>query len=196
MRSWRRSARARRPPSCSTAPTAVRRRDGHEPDTEQHAADNRHGGGRHTTNAAVLLLAHLRCLASRGRLSRPGTAAPGEPLDLSARARRRRPACRPGRAVADQRGPDAARRRRGDRKSTRLNSSHRCISYAVFCLKKKIHTKPASSLLSDALYKPIFTSIPSNQTTPDSESPTSLFNTLYPDMALCSGFGCHRYSTY
>src|SRR5437764_4896855 len=31
--------------------------------------------------------------------------------------------------------PKAAER--GDRKSTRLNSSHRCISYAVFCLKKK-----------------------------------------------------------
>src|SRR5437879_7306907 len=28
-------------------------------------------------------------------------------------------------------------RRLSDRKSTRLNSSHRCISYAVFCLKKK-----------------------------------------------------------
>src|SRR5258708_8681772 len=28
----------------------------------------------------------------------------------------------------------------GDRKSTRLNSSHQIISYAVFCLKKK--TKP------------------------------------------------------
>src|SRR5689334_24246027 len=27
---------------------------------------------------------------------------------------------------------------RGDRKSTRLNSSHSSISYAVFCLKKKI----------------------------------------------------------
>src|SRR5438132_8860772 len=27
--------------------------------------------------------------------------------------------------------------RRGDRKSTRLNSSHTVISYAVFCLKKK-----------------------------------------------------------
>ena len=27
--------------------------------------------------------------------------------------------------------------RQRDRKSTRLNSSHRCISYAVFCLKKK-----------------------------------------------------------
>src|SRR5437764_8398667 len=35
-----------------------------------------------------------------------------------------------------------------DRKSTRLNSSHRCISYAVFCLKKKTtqwhaHARPA-----------------------------------------------------
>src|SRR2546430_12594315 len=27
-----------------------------------------------------------------------------------------------------------------DRKSTRLNSSHSQISYAVFCLKKKIHS--------------------------------------------------------
>src|SRR5436189_4878348 len=32
----------------------------------------------------------------------------------------------------------------GDRKSTRLNSSHRCISYAVFCLKKK-RTNPKSN---------------------------------------------------
>src|SRR2546422_4576811 len=30
-----------------------------------------------------------------------------------------------------------ARSGRGDRKSTRLNSSHGYISYAVFCLKKK-----------------------------------------------------------
>src|SRR6202453_3649900 len=30
-----------------------------------------------------------------------------------------------------------ARDSRSDRKSTRLNSSHLCISYAVFCLKKK-----------------------------------------------------------
>src|SRR5437867_5145273 len=29
-----------------------------------------------------------------------------------------------------------------DRKSTRLNSSHRTISYAVFCLKKKTHCTP------------------------------------------------------
>src|SRR5437762_7767729 len=56
--------------------------------------------------------------------------------------RLRRPA-----AGAPQPGwPEGARRRRHDcghllllldRKSTRLNSSHRCISYAVFCLKKK-----------------------------------------------------------
>src|SRR6267142_3682204 len=31
--------------------------------------------------------------------------------------------------------------RRQDRKSTRLNSSHMSISYAVFCLKKKKKTK-------------------------------------------------------
>src|SRR5690242_20989160 len=39
-----------------------------------------------------------------------------------------------------RRGPRRAggsSRSRGDRKSTRLNSSHMSISYAVFCLKKK-----------------------------------------------------------
>src|SRR2546429_6464101 len=35
--------------------------------------------------------------------------------------------------------PDRTARRRQDRKSTRLNSSHGYISYAVFCLKKKKH---------------------------------------------------------
>src|ERR1039458_8909450 len=33
----------------------------------------------------------------------------------------------------------------GDRKSTRLNSSHLGISYAVFCLKKKKTTKPKTN---------------------------------------------------
>src|SRR2546430_11517359 len=36
-----------------------------------------------------------------------------------------------------ERGPAAHARARADRKSTRLNSSHSQISYAVFCLKKK-----------------------------------------------------------
>src|SRR5690242_21522528 len=35
----------------------------------------------------------------------------------------------------------------GDRKSTRLNSSHMSISYAVFCLKKKINNKKKSYIL-------------------------------------------------
>src|SRR5258708_14157518 len=33
----------------------------------------------------------------------------------------------------------------GDRKSTRLNSSHQIISYAVFCLKKKKKKQTAQS---------------------------------------------------
>src|SRR5438067_9001410 len=38
----------------------------------------------------------------------------------------------------DELDPEIRREgRRGDRKSTRLNSSHVSISYAVFCLKKK-----------------------------------------------------------
>src|SRR5437764_9450281 len=35
-----------------------------------------------------------------------------------------------------------------DRKSTRLNSSHRCISYAVFCLKKKTESRGTTSRYS------------------------------------------------
>src|SRR3712207_7470297 len=35
---------------------------------------------------------------------------------------------------------------REDRKSTRLNSSHANISYAVFCLKKKKHAKSSSTV--------------------------------------------------
>src|SRR5688500_19841472 len=62
-----------------------------------------------------------------------------------ARPRSRRPASRqpplcdrrrrglPPACVSDIRG--------GDRKSTRLNSSHLVISYAVFCLKKKKKSK-------------------------------------------------------
>src|SRR2546421_9421084 len=37
--------------------------------------------------------------------------------------------------------PPVLHLRRGDRKSTRLNSSHDQISYAVFCLKKKKHSQ-------------------------------------------------------
>src|SRR2546430_9274661 len=45
----------------------------------------------------------------------------------------------PGAEASVHRGAPVggADRRPGDRKSTRLNSSHSQISYAVFCLKKK-----------------------------------------------------------
>src|SRR2546428_9310335 len=52
---------------------------------------------------------------------------------------------RPGR----QQDPDVAGE--GDRKSTRLNSSHDQISYAVFCLKKK---KTTVTLCRDQLLLP------------------------------------------
>src|SRR5438045_9534020 len=51
------------------------------------------------------------------------------------RANHDRAACEQGQGHTDFRGPFRDRRR--DRKSTRLNSSHLGISYAVFCLKKK-----------------------------------------------------------
>src|SRR5256885_3586952 len=43
--------------------------------------------------------------------------------------------------LAPGEGRQAARPGRIDRKSTRLNSSHLVISYAVFCLKKKKNTR-------------------------------------------------------
>src|SRR3712207_7626642 len=65
-----------------------------------------------------------------------GTPEPGRP---------RRPARRGPRDSGDGRAagdgePPHSRVRRIDRKSTRLNSSHANISYAVFCLKKKKNT--------------------------------------------------------
>src|SRR5256885_12504794 len=78
-------------------------------------------------------------------------------------ARRRRPSARGADATIAPRPCQAHRRadrsrarewllheRSRDRKSTRLNSSHLVISYAVFCLKKKkstkTHTSPADTV--------------------------------------------------
>src|SRR5207244_13284401 len=64
--------------------------------------------------------------------TRPGPRSP--PVD-----RRLRPELTLSSAVASAPGWALARESdSGDRKSTRLNSSHQIISYAVFCLKKKI----------------------------------------------------------
>src|SRR5471032_1448479 len=63
----------------------------------------------------------------------------------------------PHREHGERRG-DAARRGRPDRKSTRLNSSHITISYAVFCLKKKkkikalLHTENKNIITISTIY--------------------------------------------
>src|SRR5690606_41202271 len=62
-------------------------------------------------------------------------AQPGRrPLEGGTGGRRVHGSRRAGRRLPRRRLPAAFRR---DRKSTRLNSSHVKISYAVFCLKKK-----------------------------------------------------------
>src|SRR5690606_41762632 len=72
------------------------------------------------------------------------------PIFLAVAARPGRTPTRHGPHAASRRPtaaspqPHAASRRPQDRKSTRLNSSHVKISYAVFCLKKK-NTKQAVS---------------------------------------------------
>src|SRR2546430_11623717 len=68
---------------------------------------------------------------------------------MPARPRWRARAARRPQAQAQLQPPDFATlvRVREDRKSTRLNSSHSQISYAVFCLKKKILIKQALLLL-------------------------------------------------
>src|SRR3712207_7530256 len=51
-------------------------------------------------------------------------------------------------ACTDARCGATTCRKGEDRKSTRLNSSHANISYAVFCLKKKLKIKQSNSLYS------------------------------------------------
>src|SRR5256886_12815037 len=98
-----------------------------------------------------------RAGARRHRVAAPGDPPSGERADgthpAAARRAARARACPPA-AIRLPRQPDPVGNRdaavlppggvvgvaagaRGDRKSTRLNSSHSQISYAVFCLKKK-----------------------------------------------------------
>src|SRR3712207_7709233 len=67
----------------------------------------------------------VRCQLARQQLQQCGLAGAVRPDDADPVA-----ALHAQREVADDRAL-------GDRKSTRLNSSHANISYAVFCLKKK-----------------------------------------------------------
>src|SRR3712207_6882424 len=99
------------------------------------------------------------------------------------RPRRGPPAARgPGRR--DHRpGPCRGRRpdgqRDGDRKSTRLNSSHANISYAVFCLKKKNTYPPSSTSIAFSYSRLTASPIPASTTTFSSS------------MHTCSLMPCH-----
>src|SRR5207245_2615923 len=78
----------------------------------------------------------LRYRQSRGFLSRSSNLGS---RDLRPGRLRRSPPLHGARRFADKKSGSKGRRQ--DRKSTRLNSSHGSISYAVFCLKKKKHKK-------------------------------------------------------
>src|SRR2546430_13694373 len=68
--------------------------------------------------------ARVALVCAKGADEAVGIAAPARPLDGDP--------CREVLALAERRSGK-------DRKSTRLNSSHSQISYAVFCLKKNKH---------------------------------------------------------
>src|SRR3712207_7715370 len=70
-----------------------------------------------------------------GLQARPSPVKPNEPAAKPAKTKAAAaPAEKP---AAPAPAPRAALKQPADRKSTRLNSSHANISYAVFCLKKK-----------------------------------------------------------
>src|SRR5256886_3126886 len=70
-----------------------------------------------------------------------------------------------------------------DRKSTRLNSSHSQISYAVFCLKKKINDCPKSQ---DCPLRPQQASFPFIGAVPSSDvfSARQFYGGSRPDISL------------
>src|SRR5699024_11234740 len=77
---------------------------------------------------------------SPGRLDPRDTAGNDFPVS------RGQPACEPPHSACPQGAtgrPGQVTRASSDRKSTRLNSSHVSISYAVFCLKKKTESVAA-----------------------------------------------------
>src|SRR3712207_6915670 len=76
------------------------------------------------------------------RSVQPGDALGDRVLDLQPRVGLEEPEARmvPGQELHGARADVVDRPGGQDRKSTRLNSSHANISYAVFCLKKKRNT--------------------------------------------------------
>src|SRR5437879_9562957 len=97
-----------------------------------HAALAALAGGQHARLEGGERDAHVRGVRGDAMLARPQDRVHAvDPVDRRTAAARFALVAWRGRIV------EIEAARTGDRKSTRLNSSHRCISYAVFCLKKK-----------------------------------------------------------
>src|SRR5690625_5857911 len=79
-------------------------------------------------NRKGVLVVHHRLKAGIGAHVLTHLLAQKTRIEVSGRREEKHPKCRGGMDI---------QRRQTDRKSTRLNSSHVAISYAVFCLKKK-----------------------------------------------------------
>src|SRR2546426_5687722 len=99
-------------------------------------------------SARVTTLALTLVLTVLAGGAQPGAAqAPAVRVDGAAALRHVERLVAIGPREAGSPGGERARTYIVDRKSTRLNSSHLVISYAVFCLKKKKQHKHASSVL-------------------------------------------------
>src|SRR3712207_8127014 len=86
----------------------------------------------------TLFRSELENRMKRAVIMADGKLVTAEDLDLEARSEAALPVnLKSAREMADRRAIRQALARTEDRKSTRLNSSHANISYAVFCLKKK-----------------------------------------------------------
>src|SRR5690606_40846844 len=97
----------------------------------QQIAERRHPLPAPLLHDVEILVQHVRVHLEEQRLGKIGVDAAGPRDGAEPRADEREMARDVPRTIDDR---DA----RKDRKSTRLNSSHVKISYAVFCLKKKI----------------------------------------------------------
>src|SRR5207302_3270333 len=95
---------------------------------------------------------HSRRGWNRSRSTRPTWISPAAPHPRPPRRLQRRPRDPPSRSRGRSRD-GSARRCALDRKSTRLNSSHVKISYAVFCLKKKNYVTMKLSPIFPSCYK-------------------------------------------
>src|SRR3989449_1267093 len=157
---WRRycAGANARPGDRAGAFARARRRDrpvSRKPPRPRRACEDHRARGSGQRIRALRLRGRMRELAHRsarrargrrrGRLSWPAAR-----IRVAPSVRRRRPIL--SRRALPRRKHAGQPRPRADRKSTRLNSSHGYISYAVFCLKKKKQTNKRPRQL-DRTYK-------------------------------------------